>query len=67
MSFPGSSDGKEFACKIGFPGLISGSGRPRLFVYIPDVESLLEIGLQNEQGALMKRINNLLRASQVSE
>ena len=25
--FPGGSDGKEFTCKAGDPGLISGSGR----------------------------------------
>ena len=25
--FPGSSDGKESACNVGDPGLISGSGR----------------------------------------
>ena len=27
MGFPGSSDGKEFACNAGDPGLIPGSGR----------------------------------------
>jgi len=27
MGFPGSSDGKEFACSVGDPGLIPGSGR----------------------------------------
>ena len=27
LGFPGGSDGKEFACSEGDPGLISGSGR----------------------------------------
>ena len=27
MGFPGGSDGKEFACSAGSPGLIPGSGR----------------------------------------
>ena len=27
MSFPGGSDGKEFACNAGDPGLIPGLGR----------------------------------------
>ena len=27
MGFPGSSDGKEFACSVGDPALIPGSGR----------------------------------------
>ena len=27
MSFPGGSDGKEFACNTGDPGSIPGSGR----------------------------------------
>ena len=27
MGFPGGSDGKESACKVGDPGSISGSGR----------------------------------------
>ena len=27
MGFPGSSSGKEFACNVGDPGLIPGSGR----------------------------------------
>ena len=28
LGFPGSSDGNEFACKLGDPGSIPGLGRP---------------------------------------
>ena len=27
MGFPGGSEGKDFACNVGDPGLIPGSGR----------------------------------------
>ena len=58
MGFPSGSDGKEFACNAGDPGLITGLGRPSgegellLLSSLHLVDRGLEAGQASNPGSL---------------
>ena len=62
MDFPGGSNGKEYPCNAGDPGLVPGSGRsPREGNGYPTQYSCLENSMEEELGGLQSMESQRVR------